>query len=201
MPLAQETGVPATAPAPVETTPLPKLFEARARYQAVRDRRGSVERRGLPMKRQIDTFKARQAQLMKERPTVATVERLRALKAELLSIEEELEIRERDFAQPGKSMETISREESRLRAACEAVRQHALKALETARLHHFAVQHKQYGANPRVLTSALEVLAEFVGEEDVEQYVTALKGPNETPRHIPPWDTPFWVDASPTTQG
>ena len=85
--------------------------------------------------------------------------------------------------------------------ACEAVRQNALKALENTRRLHFAVKDNAYGPNPALLQRHLAVLTELIGEEDVEKYVTALTWPNETPRHVPPWNSPFWVDASSTTQG
>ena len=201
MPTAQDTRASDTAPAPVETTPLPKLYEARARYHAAREPYGRVAWRIEPLRTKINAFKARQAQLTGERAAVATVERLREVKAELLSIEEELEILERDFAPLGKTAEALQKEVARVRFHCNPVREQALKHLETARLHHFNVKHNSYGANPRVLKNALEVLTEFVGEEDVEKYVTALTWPNETDRHVPPWASVTWWDASSTTQG
>jgi hypothetical protein len=184
------------APEPTAAAPVPSLLAARAQYQAARERVWNINRLTSPLKRQIDDLKTRQATLTGERGTVTSVERLREIKAALVDIDDALEIAERQYAPLAKPAESSSTEASRLGLACNSMRERAVKALENARREHFLVKHNRYGAKPQHLPAYLQALADFVGEEDVETYVTSLTWETETAQHVPPWASVRWCDAS-----
>jgi hypothetical protein len=194
MPLVTTFATPASEPAGDAT--VPTLIAARAQYHAARERAWNIDRLAGPLERQIEALQAQQNALTTERKTVASVERLREIKAALVDIDDALEIAERQYTPLAKPAESCRTEASRLRLACDSMRQRAVKALDMARLKHFAVKHKRYGADPQALAAWLQNLADFVGEEDVETYVTALTWETETAQHVPPWASPTWCEGS-----
>ena len=167
---------------PVKDT-RPTLVIAREEVQRSQELVNRASSQARPLEADIARFQARQTQLTTDRKTVQTVEELRCVKAELLAIEEELEILQRQYAPLAQVVRSLG---GSLRQAADAygqVRAQAIEALDRARTQHF------HGESARDKQKRFQELVALVGAEDLQRYVTDLSHPAECreAHNTPPW--------------
>jgi hypothetical protein len=162
---------------------MPKLIAARQRYEAAQQQASHANEKAYAVTRQIEVLEARRRSLQAARARVRRVEELGRLKAELLALEEQVEVlhiqREPLESVARARSDALRGEHASYSVMCEA----ATLALGRAREQHF------WGQDARHKARRLAELTDLIGAEEVVTYVTSLSSPTEirAPGQTPPW--------------
>jgi predicted nucleic acid-binding Zn-ribbon protein len=151
--------------------PLPKLAAAREKVLWMRGNARKTSSEAYRVKHRIDTLVARQKALTEARAQVETVEELRTLKAELVDVEDHLEVLQRTLTPLERSATALTASLRQDEEAYRMVHTEALEALQVAKMYW------QRGRDERDKVRSLRTLDELVGAGQGSQYVTSLEKP------------------------